>query len=317
MQVNKTGLDLIKRFEGVRLKAYQDVAGIWTIGYGHIKNVIAGMTISAQKAEEFLKEDLEEVEHALSKLIKVDVNENEFSALASLVFNIGAGAFKNSTTLRLLNKDDRVPAADAIELWNKAKVNGKLTRVEGLAKRRAAEKGLFLTPTAELEALIAKAPKRVPQSKGEIEGAAPGEPGPSSRETPVESNRNTRDNLAGSRTIQGGVAALATGGVTGGPQIFAQIKDAVTATKDQVEATSAQIHAQADQVQAGISKSKVFLDKVQDTVPQLKGVVTNPTVVDATSWLMTHQNEVVGAIVMLSSLYIIYARVDDWFKGKR
>lgn len=316
MQINQAGLDLIKRFEGLRLQAYQDVAGIWTIGYGHIKDVTAGMKISADKAEDFLKEDLEDVEHALSKLIKVDINPNEFSALASLVFNIGQGAFKSSTTLRLLNKDDRLEAADAIELWNKATVNGKKQVVAGLAARRAAEKGLFLTPTQEVDPILVNAPKRVPVSKGE-ETVAVGTPGPASRETPVESSRVSRDNLATSRTIQGGLATLLTGGATAGPEIVQQVQTAIAQTKGDIDTATAHINETAAKVQAAVPQAQEVLDKAGHYVPPLKGLAHNEKVVDWVAWATAHQHEIVGAIIVVASIYIIFARVDDWFKGKR
>lgn len=316
MKVNQAGLELIKRFEGLRLRAYQDVAGIWTIGYGHIKNVVAGMKISAAEAEEFLKEDLAEVEAALKKLITVKVNSNEFDALASLVFNIGTGAFKNSTTLRQLNKDNRLAAADAIELWNKATVNGKKVVIAGLAARRAAEKGLFLTPIEELPPLVKDAPKRVPITKGE-ETVEVGEPGPSSRESPVQGSRQVRDSLVSSRTLQGGLVTLVTGGATAAPPIVEDIKNAVDSTKSQIQDTTDQINAGAAKVQAAIPQAQEILTKAQDYVPALKSVTTNPTVVHATAWLTAHQHEIVGGAVFLASAYIIFARIDDWLKGRR
>lgn len=176
MEINREGLELIKRFEGLRLEAYQDVAGIWTIGYGHIRTAKPGMVITEQEAERLLKEDLRDAERAVSDLVKVKINENEFSALVSLVFNIGRGAFSRSTTLRKLNAGDHKGAADAIELWNKATVSGKKTVVQGLVRRRAAEKALFLKPvpgeTGEGRPAPAPAPKS-PKAEAPTQAEAP------------------------------------------------------------------------------------------------------------------------------------------------
>lgn len=144
MHINQEGLNLIKSFEGLRLDAYQDVAGIWTIGYGHIKGVKEGMTISEAEAEALLREDLADAENAVSRFVKVPISENEFSALVSLVFNIGSGAFAGSTVLRKLNAGDHKGAADAILMWNRSTVGGKKVVVQGLVRRREAERSLFL-----------------------------------------------------------------------------------------------------------------------------------------------------------------------------
>lgn len=146
MHINQEGLNLIKSFEGLRLEAYQDVAGIWTIGYGHIKNVKEGMAISEAEAEALLRDDLADAESAVSRFVKEPISENEFSALVSLVFNIGSGAFAGSTVLRKLNAGDHKGAADAILMWNRSTVGGKKVVVQGLVRRREAERSLFLKP---------------------------------------------------------------------------------------------------------------------------------------------------------------------------
>lgn len=291
MQINQAGLDLIKRFEGLRLQAYQDVAGIWTIGYGHTKTVKPGMKITEQEAEELLRQDLKDTEHAVQSPIKVPVNDNEFSALCSLVFNIGRGAYDKSTTLKLLNKDNRIGAADAIELWNKSTVGGKKVVIPGLVARRAAEKGLFLTPTAAslLAAATAPAPAKgatkpeakapakaggatAPGAKAAASTAAVKDTGPSSRDKPIESSRTRRDNLGGSRTIQGAATTAATGAAAAG--------------------TGASEHLSN----------------------------TNKYVQQALDYYNAHSNEIlilIGIIIIVASLWIIFARIDDWFKGYR
>jgi lysozyme len=156
MKTSKAGLDLIKKFEGLELQAYQDIAGIWTIGYGHTGfypadfvlsgEVKAGDVIEYDDAEWLLRHDLTPRERFLDRAIDASINQNQFDALISLVYNIGEGAFLKSTALRRLNVDDREGAADAMTWFNKATVKGVLREVQGLTRRRAHEKALFLTP---------------------------------------------------------------------------------------------------------------------------------------------------------------------------
>lgn len=149
MKTSENGVNLIKRFEGLELEAYQDIAGIWTIGYGHTgDDVTPGMTITAAQAEAMLRRDLGPREAAVSDAVKVQLNQNEFDALVSFVYNVGAAAFRGSTALGRLNAypSDRIGAAEALTWFNKATVGGVLREVMGLTRRRAAEKELFLTP---------------------------------------------------------------------------------------------------------------------------------------------------------------------------
>ncbi len=142
MVTSKNGINLIKQFEGLRLSAYRCSAGVWTIGYGSTSGVRPGMKITQAEAEQRLRADLSRFEQKLNKLVKVRLNQNEFDALVSFVFNIGITAFSNSTLLRLLNQGQaRVDVADQLVRWDK--VNGQ--PVAGLTRRRAAERRLFLS----------------------------------------------------------------------------------------------------------------------------------------------------------------------------
>ena len=133
----------VSGWEGCRLIAYQDVAGVWTIGYGHTgKEVFSGLVISQELANEWLIDDLERHAAAISAAVKVPVNKNQFIALLSFAFNVGAAAFKRSSVLRNLNAGAPMQAAESFKLWVKA--GGK--RVTGLVRRRAAESKLFLKP---------------------------------------------------------------------------------------------------------------------------------------------------------------------------
>ena len=139
-RINKAGLDLIKSFEGLRLKAYKDAVGVWTIGYGHIKTATPGMVISGPEAEALLRGDLEEAQGAVERLVKQSLTDNEYAALVSFVFNLGSGNLSRSTLLKKLNAGDRKGAADQFLVWNKA--GGKV--LAGLTRRRQAERSLFL-----------------------------------------------------------------------------------------------------------------------------------------------------------------------------
>jgi lysozyme len=143
MQINQEGLDLIKEFEGCRLEAYLCPANIWTIGYGHTKTAEMGMVITEAEAEVLLRDDLKDAEAAVDQLVTATINDNQFSALVSFVFNVGAGAFEGSTLLSLLNTNaDAAIVANQLRRWNKAGDR----ELRGLTRRRQAERALFLEP---------------------------------------------------------------------------------------------------------------------------------------------------------------------------
>lgn len=145
--VGVKNIDIIKRHEGLRLNAYLPTPNDrWTIGYGHTKTAHSGMVITKAEAEELLRKDLDWVEKAIAKLVKVPLKQNQYDALASLIFNIGEGNFSKSSVLRKLNEKDYLGAADSFLMWNKQrnKKTGKLEELKGLTKRRIEERGLFL-----------------------------------------------------------------------------------------------------------------------------------------------------------------------------
>jgi len=142
--ISEKGYALIREFEGFRANAYLDSAGIWTIGFGTIKingkPVKKGDTCTKEQAEQWLKLDCLWVDACLDKYITIVVTQNQFDALASLVYNIGETAFKSSTLLTKLNTDDYQGAANQFDVW----VNAGGKRLQGLVNRRAKEKELFL-----------------------------------------------------------------------------------------------------------------------------------------------------------------------------
>jgi lysozyme len=140
--VNEAGLELIKRFEGCRLKAYKCPAGIWSIGYGSTRGVTEGMRITQEQADDRLADDLKHAEDAVRRLCPSGLNENQIAALVSFTFNVGAGALARSTLLKYLKRSDTLAAACEFGKWVYA--DGKL--VPGLVKRRTAERDLFMRP---------------------------------------------------------------------------------------------------------------------------------------------------------------------------
>lgn len=139
--VNEAGLRLIKNFESCRLTSYPDVGGVWTIGYGHIKGVLPGQTISQDQADDFLLEDLAMSETGVQTHITVPLNDNQFSALVSLVFNCGVSPLTHHLGY-YLNFGNYQAAADQFLRWDTVK--GEV--VPGLYDRRVAERELFLKP---------------------------------------------------------------------------------------------------------------------------------------------------------------------------
>jgi len=146
MQTSSRGVALIKSFEGCDLTAYQDSVGVWTIGFGWThpvdgKPIKRGMKIDQPTADRLLKTGLVQFENDILKIVKVKLNQNQFDALVSLSYNIGARALSTSTLLRKLNSGDYRGAGDEFPRWDKA--GGK--SLAGLARRRGAEKQLFLS----------------------------------------------------------------------------------------------------------------------------------------------------------------------------
>jgi lysozyme len=139
MHISQKGLDLIKSFEGLRLSAYKCPADVWTIGYGTTAGVKPGQTITKERAEELLREDVKRFEAQVLRLAKVPLTQGQFDALVSFTYNLGAGNLSNSTLLRLLNAGDYKGAAAQFDRWTKA--GGK--ELPGLVRRRAAERALF------------------------------------------------------------------------------------------------------------------------------------------------------------------------------
>ena len=156
MKISQKGIDFIKSHEALRLKAYQDSKGVWTIGWGHTKGVKPGDVITRAQAEQFIRDDFAWVERTLNADLvagrdKPLVTQNEFDALCSLVFNIGSQAYLESTVRRKIKQGDKMAAARAFKMW----VYSEHKFIQGLANRRADEVRLFLqSGAADIAALL-------------------------------------------------------------------------------------------------------------------------------------------------------------------
>lgn len=140
MQISDEGLDLIKHFEGCELEAYKDAVGVWTIGYGHTKGVEEGDKWTQEKADFMLFRELEEeYEDYVNNYVHVPLNQQQFDALCSWVYNLGPSNLKSSTLLKKLNNEEYDQVPKQIKRWNKA--GGKV--LAGLVRRREAEALLF------------------------------------------------------------------------------------------------------------------------------------------------------------------------------
>lgn len=138
MKISEAGIKLICKWEEFRPYAYVCPAGLWTIGYGHTGGVKPTDKIDLTQGEAYLRQDLEIVERCLNAL-KLELNQNQYDALCSLIFNIGTGNFLRSTMLKYLQAKQYDKASAEFLKWRKA--NGKV--LKGLEARRKDEQELF------------------------------------------------------------------------------------------------------------------------------------------------------------------------------
>jgi len=146
MKTSDKGIEQIKSFEGFRAMPYQDVVGKWTVGYGHLMvagdGCVEGSPITMGQATELLRKDLHTAEEAVNAC-GVELEQNEFDALVSFVYNLGVGAFQRSTLLKLIKSGNKLAASGEFPKWSMA--GGK--EVPGILKRRHAEQDCFLHST--------------------------------------------------------------------------------------------------------------------------------------------------------------------------
>lgn len=181
--INDEGLELIKRWEGLVLYAYDDfdtarppkrimpgdkVRGTLTIGYGHTRGVHHGQEITEAQAVDLLRQDLAAAEAAVSRLVTVPLNDNQFAALVSFCFNAGEAALAGSTLLKKLNRGDYAAVPAELNRW----VHSKGKRLQGLVNRRAQEAALWGRGDFVASNYIAPAPAAPPIDREAISWAA-------------------------------------------------------------------------------------------------------------------------------------------------
>jgi lysozyme len=194
-EITDAALQMIAADEGLRLTAYRDVAGVWTIGYGHTP-ASPGETVSQAQALALLRAD---VEHAADAVYgathDVPTGDEQFSAMVSFAFNVGVGAFRRSSLLRLHRAGNFATAGDAFMLLDKAHVDGELVIVPGLLRRRGQERAMYLSQGAAVD--------KNPVASGSVaQGAPQPEPtvAPARQPDPdgdAEAEALMRDELAG------------------------------------------------------------------------------------------------------------------------
>jgi len=147
MNISNNGIEMIKQFENFSSTWYKDSKGVWTIGYGHAAKDNERYTINRvnnQTALKMLRNDLSISESAVNRMVNVPLNQNQFDALVSFVFNVGEGNFAKSTLLKKLNEGNYKEATDEFLKWNKITYKGKKIELLGLTNRRMKERELFL-----------------------------------------------------------------------------------------------------------------------------------------------------------------------------
>ena len=156
MKISKKGIELIKSFEGTKLKSYEDSTGLPTIGIGTTRypngnSVKIGDTCTLEQAETYLKHDLERFEDSVNRLVGLKIHQFMYDSLVSFAYNLGAGALQSSTLLKKVNLGKFKEASEEFLKWDRAKVKGVSTKIAGLTRRRQAEKDLFLQGLKEQE----------------------------------------------------------------------------------------------------------------------------------------------------------------------
>ena len=139
-EVLDLALPMIKKFEGFRSHAYQDSVGVWTVGYGTTRNVTPHTVVTEEEADHLLRDAASDAYRCVRKAVKVELTAHQAAALVSFVYNLGCGAFKGSTLLKLINAKDFTGASHEFGRWVHA---GHVT-LSGLVARRAEEATVFM-----------------------------------------------------------------------------------------------------------------------------------------------------------------------------
>ena len=253
--VSDKGIELIKRFEGCRLKAYPDPATgaePWTIGWGHTKGVKQGDTCTQEQADAWLREEATEYSIQVLKLVKGRVTQNQLDALTSFAYNVGIGALAKSTLLRLLNEGKTQEAAEQFSRWNKAA--GKV--MAGLSKRREAERRLFLEPEQEMLPFIAAALPALIQTAPALIRIFGNSPQAEKNAQAAELVANIAKEATGETTVEGAVNAIQTD-----PEKAAAYREAVHQSMGELMGYMIQAHELDEKSRASAVDRAVALGK--------------------------------------------------------
>ena len=159
MKTSDKGIELIHSWEQFRHKAYADSGGTWTVGWGSTRifgrSVRKGDYVTKEEGDEQFRKDLAYFENAVESYVKVGVNQNQYDALLSLCYNIGAGGLKRSKVLKYLNENNLYKAGESFmrHIYTRHRKTKKLIKLRGLVRRRKAEKELFLSVTPDFSKL--------------------------------------------------------------------------------------------------------------------------------------------------------------------
>lgn len=218
MRVSESGKEFIRLHEGEVLKVYLDQAGLPTFGIGHLltdeekAKYPVGAVITKEVSRRYFEKDLDKHSQAIRDLVRVPLNQNQFDAVSSLIFNIGVGkvnpktgkpnGFLGSSVLRHLNNGDYEKAADAFLVWNKTTINKKKVVSKGLDRRRKEERALFLTPS-EAGAVHPPSPVEIPPSTITPPPSITPETLPDTVEVPKYSEINAPKDTGGTDKVKG------------------------------------------------------------------------------------------------------------------
>ena len=181
MRTSQAGLDVIKAFEGFRPRYQKLPDGRWIIGYGHVRSERERVDISEPEAEAILRAyDLPPYERLVMDAVLAPLNQNEFDALVSFAFNIGAKAFVSSDVVARINAGNRLEAAQAFDAWRRARIGGREQVIDALVRRRACEKALFLKSPGAYPTATSRLYRPLPDSQYLL-------PAPTTRDVVVES----------------------------------------------------------------------------------------------------------------------------------
>jgi len=156
LRISSNGVKFITKWEGLKLSKYLCPAGKWTIGVGHVilphENI--SDTITKERAESILRSDLVRFEKAIKKFITVRLNQNQFDALVSFIFNTGEGGIRNTSVQSTVNEQKFSEVPEKLQMWSKMRQNGKLVVSQGLLRRRMSESELFMLSVPEPPSMI-------------------------------------------------------------------------------------------------------------------------------------------------------------------